>query len=208
MPPIPATPGTPRDPIYDVLFVLYKLLDATRAKTPASISVTSQLPDELLEALSRPLPTPSISIPPIPPYPVPPSAEAIATAIALTLPKTREAEIIKLLDTLSKKINALAYGGGGGSSDLVTLRDSEDSSRRLRIDTDGVITTKSPDLEVRLDYAGRSDTNPVYVGRAAPATPSSSPWSVQRLEYDANSRLTRVQVLSGPWDSRTTLNWS
>lgn len=205
---MPPTPLTTRDPIYDVLLVLYKLLDATRSQTPASISVTSKLPDELLEALTRPTPAPSISIPPIPPYPIPPSAEAIAAAIALILPKTREAEILKLLDTLSKKINALAYGGGGGSSDLVTLRDSEESSRRLRIDPDGVITTKSPDQEVRLDYASRSDTNPVYVGRAIQGTPPTSPWSVQRLEYDANSRLTRVQVLPGPWDNRATLTWS
>lgn len=64
------------------------------------------------------------------------------------------------------------------------------------------------DYETRLDYAGRTDANPVYVGKAAQGAATTTTWVVQRLEYDASGRLTRAQVLQGPWDNRAALAWS
>lgn len=65
-----------------------------------------------------------------------------------------------------------------------------------------------PAADTRLDYAGRPDGNPVYVGKAPQGTGAGSPgWEIRRLEYDASGRLVRSQTLTGTWNYRTTLAW-
>ena len=64
------------------------------------------------------------------------------------------------------------------------------------------------DYETRLDYSTRLDGNPVYVGKHANGTSTTSTtWTVQKLTYDSLSRLTRAQVLSGSWSGRAALGW-
>lgn len=65
------------------------------------------------------------------------------------------------------------------------------------------------DYEVRLDYDVRTDSNPVYVGKASNASATSDGvWSVQKLSYDSDGRVERVQVLDGSiWDDRASLGW-
>lgn len=70
------------------------------------------------------------------------------------------------------------------------------------------------DSEKRLDYASRTDDNPVYIGFAeyqfnsegtvVPTTDVST-WIIQKLTYDASDRITRIEVRRGTWDARTTL---
>jgi YD repeat-containing protein len=65
------------------------------------------------------------------------------------------------------------------------------------------------DYETRLDYAARTDGNPVYIGKNTQAAATSSAgWTIQKLDYDSLGRLTRAQVLTGSWDNRSTLGWS
>lgn len=65
------------------------------------------------------------------------------------------------------------------------------------------------DYRTLLDYSTRLDGNPVYVGlNAQAAAQSDSTWTVMRLSYDASSRLTDKQVLTGAWSARTTLGWT
>lgn len=65
-------------------------------------------------------------------------------------------------------------------------------------------------VESRLDYDGRLDGNPVYVGAANQGTATASAdWTVQKLEYDVSARLTRKQViLDAVWDDRASLGWT
>lgn len=70
------------------------------------------------------------------------------------------------------------------------------------------------DSEKRLDYDTRTDDNPVYIGFAEyqfiSATESITPsttdiWIVQKLTYDSENRVTRIQVARGAWDDRVSL---
>lgn len=93
---------------------------------------------------------------------------------------------------ISDRIGALSSPASGSvNAQLATLQRS----------TDG-------DNEVRLDYDVRTDSNPVYIGRALPGTgTSSATWTIKRFTYDASARATRIQVLVGAWDSRAGLGW-
>lgn len=63
--------------------------------------------------------------------------------------------------------------------------------------------------QIRLDYDGRSDDNPVYVGYATAGTASSdSDWMILKFTYDGSDRVTLVQIAYGAWDSRTGLTYS
>lgn len=65
------------------------------------------------------------------------------------------------------------------------------------------------DMESRMDYGARTDGNPEYLGKNLQGTATSaSSWVVQKFSYDASSRPTRVQVLTGVWNDRATLGWT
>lgn len=85
------------------------------------------------------------------------------------------------------------------------------------IQIDG-ITGQPVDLtnvRIELDYAGRSDSQPVYIGYAAPGTLTSSPyWKIARHTYDGSDRLIRKEWAEGTakfthaYDDRATLSYS
>lgn len=79
------------------------------------------------------------------------------------------------------------------------------TSTEIANDVGNPIPVASPIRDALLDYAERTDGNPVYVGDAIPGTLTSSPgWNVLRLEYDVNNRLIRKRVrLNISWDNRT-----
>lgn len=57
----------------------------------------------------------------------------------------------------------------------------------------------------RLDYAGRSDDSPVYVGfNIRGAATSDTTWILQKLTYDGSSRVTLVQIAIDAWDNHDT----
>jgi hypothetical protein len=56
-----------------------------------------------------------------------------------------------------------------------------------------------------LDYDVRTDSNPVYVGfNFRGAATSATNWVLQKLTYDASSRVTMVQVAIDSWDNHAT----
>lgn len=73
-------------------------------------------------------------------------------------------------------------------------------------------------LRIELDYAGRTDCQPVYVGYAEPGLLTSDPsWKIMFLEYDGtldDGCLIRRTWADGDtfydnvWDNRTTLLYS
>lgn len=72
-------------------------------------------------------------------------------------------------------------------------------------------------LTVQLDYAGRTDGQPVYVGFAPPSKLTSDPsWKIMQLLYDAfpSGNLTSRLWADGDtkfdnvWDDRVSLTYS
>lgn len=136
-----------------------------------------------------------------------PSADEIARAIAAVIAPHPEAtpggaealdavaRALEKLDFRLKGMGTQAYGGGS-----VTFAPGQ-------LDSLATAVTGVAMFESRLDYAGRIDGQPVYVGRAAPGTATSAAWTVEKVTYDVTNYPTRKQVLTGPWDDRATLNW-
>lgn len=124
-----------------------------------------------------------------------------ADLVATTQAGTVEAlsSVVDELKILSKKINAFAVGGSGGSKNVIV-----DSGIISAITQPVTTIEQASTQEQRLDYDTRTDGNPVYVGNApAGSAPSVSAWRVQRLTYDSSARLARLQVQSGiAWDNR------
>jgi hypothetical protein len=85
---------------------------------------------------------------------------------------------------------------------LQSVVDQTDALEPLLADVKRAVT----DYESRLDYAGRADGNPVYIGKNVQAAlTSTGTWTIQKLDYDTNNRLTRAQVQTGAWDNRAVL---
>lgn len=73
---------------------------------------------------------------------------------------------------------------------------------------DGSLQTRAVDLRTILDYDGRTDGNPVYVGvNAQAALVGDATWYIKKLFYDASARLVDVQILIGAWSGRAALGW-
>lgn len=70
----------------------------------------------------------------------------------------------------------------------------------------------------QVDYAGRSDGQPVFIGWAAPGSATSDPvWKITKFTYDGGGNvLTRLWAVNGTgkaffdqvWDSHTTLTYT
>jgi hypothetical protein len=116
--------------------------------------------------------------------------------------------IRELMGEVKTTNTRIGHIGGGGGPSVVGLNDA--SGNRLRLSPSGaILTTRETVEETRLDYDTRTDHNPVYAGKAPQGTATTSPdWTIQLLTYDISARLIRAQVLTGAWDSRTTLNWN
>lgn len=63
------------------------------------------------------------------------------------------------------------------------------------------------DYRKRIDWD--ADGQPIYVGlNAQAALGIDATWTIQRITWNASGQPIDVQVLTGAWDSRTTLGWS
>jgi len=61
----------------------------------------------------------------------------------------------------------------------------------------------------RIDYDGRSDDNPVYVGfNVSGKIASDTNWVIQKVTYDVSNRVTLVQVATDSWDNRGSALYS
>lgn len=68
-------------------------------------------------------------------------------------------------------------------------------------------------MSLEIDYVG--GTNPIYMGNAAPGTPTSSAlWKIVKLSYDGNNNVTSILYAGGSpsfnqvWDNRASLSYS
>jgi hypothetical protein len=60
-----------------------------------------------------------------------------------------------------------------------------------------------------LDYDVRTDSNPVYVGfNFRGAATSDTNWVLQKLTYDASSRVTIVQIAIDSWDNHASATYT
>lgn len=103
------------------------------------------------------------------------------------------------LDTVETRLNVLATEATLGS-----LLSAVDALEALTVDVKRSVT----DQRILMDYAARTDGNPVYIGKALQATATSGSWVIQRITYDGSNRATDVQVLVGSWDNRSGLGWA
>lgn len=60
-----------------------------------------------------------------------------------------------------------------------------------------------------LDYGGRSDANPIYVGYNIMGQGTGAlTWIIQALTYDGSNRVTQIQIAIGAWSNRTNLTYT
>lgn len=92
--------------------------------------------------------------------------------------------------------------GGAALGELAGVSD-----RPLASGIHGLATRPVADRTL-LDYDGRLDGNPVYVGsNGQAALVAGTNWVVKKLFYDSLSRLVDAQVLTGSWTGRAALAW-
>ena len=61
----------------------------------------------------------------------------------------------------------------------------------------------------KMDYDGRADDQPVYVGSVVYGTATSaSGWRIAKLTYDGSDRVTDVSLAEGTWDGRAALSYA
>lgn len=137
--------------------------------------------------------------------------EELAAAIAAQLAPRNEDALALTLEKISSSLEQIEWASrapnavvGGG---VMNLPPHMVSNNALMV-TDPDVKRGITDFESRLDYAGRTDDQPVYVGRASSGTATSSGvWVVEKVTYDGSDRPTRKQVLTGAWDNRASLSW-
>jgi len=63
-------------------------------------------------------------------------------------------------------------------------------------------------FQTKIDYAGRTDDNPVYIGKSSRGSSTSEKnWVIYLITYDVSNRIDTIQVATGAWDSRTDLTY-
>ena len=64
-------------------------------------------------------------------------------------------------------------------------------------------------MQKRMDYVARTDSQPVYVGFAPKGLAERiDGWLLYYLEYDGSNRLTKLTVAYGNWTNRATESYS
>jgi hypothetical protein len=116
------------------------------------------------------------------------------------------ADVAKHLERMNRKVSALSAMPAVTAPPNVTIDGGTlDSIRQpVTFDPNTVMTTKVREHRLLLDYSTRLDSNPVYVGSAAPgSSETAAVWLVKRLGYDATARLIQVDVRDGiAWTDR------
>lgn len=83
----------------------------------------------------------------------------------------------------------------------------------LGFDGQNLQKQNADNLATQLDYNGGS--NPIYIGLAAPGTPTSSAlWQIRKLTFDGSNNPTAIQYANGSpnfdqiYDNRASLSYS
>lgn len=70
------------------------------------------------------------------------------------------------------------------------------------------ITEIPSNMQKRLNYGSRTDSNPVYVGFAPRGLAEGDDgWLLYYLQYDTSNRLTSLTVAYGDWTNRATATY-
>lgn len=109
----------------------------------------------------------------------------------------------QIADAVSGQKTTIIGGGGGGGR----LRNTNNTEiNPATEDTLADIKRGITDQETRFDYGARTDSSPVYIGKADDGTATTeTTWTIQKLTYDASDRVTRIEVGAGAWDDRSTM---
>lgn len=71
------------------------------------------------------------------------------------------------------------------------------------------VTEVGNDSQTLMDYAARSDDQPVYVGTGARGLATSADgWLIKKFTYDGSDRPTVIQNAVGTWDGRAALTYT
>jgi hypothetical protein len=69
--------------------------------------------------------------------------------------------------------------------------------------------SSAPPYQQQFDYAGRTDSQPVYIGWATPGVATSDPkWKIRRFSYNSDGSVSQIQFANGDvgfqqiWDNR------
>lgn len=139
--------------------------------------------------------------------PPPPSAEDIAQALASRLVFPQPTDVTPLLNKVAETLARVDKRRGDVPNMMfgngVTIKNKTDNPVPVTFDAAEILTTSVQTRETRLEYTG-TETNPTYVGEAAPGTAiSAASWTVKKLTFDASNRTTRIQVQTDiAWDNR------
>lgn len=136
-----------------------------------------------------------------------PSADEIARALASVLAPQAElapvSELVEALRLLNHRLQGLGGGvaraSGGGA---VTL------SPNQTVGVTGSVTTASAPSRTLFDYDVRTDSQPVYLGKATYNAAATDPvWTITKSRYEsatADARLMEMDTrISTAWSSRT-----
>lgn len=191
----------------DQLLAAIRDIDPSVTVMPAPVDLSAVV-DSIgqLQAYLGSLPVPQVNVPSN--LSVAPTEGAIFDV--------RNVEPIRLDDATVKALKSAAgatqqaarvMSSGGSYGPVVDkLGDLQDVLDNILTELGGSASGKAN----LLDYDGRTDGNPVYVGSAPQGTATSAAsWTVQRLEYDASSRLTiKQEITDAVWDDRASLSWA
>ncbi len=196
--PQPKSEPRPENPTLALLRELSAKLD----RQP-EVKVPSPPPVDLSPILHaiRNLPAPRVTTEPLN------TAELVAALKDALTVEVPSPDLSGLDALLKRTIEEMPRGGGGGSRAAVKVKDTNGRSvNPASEDTLSAIRAGLPaDYTKKLDYDGRADSNPVYVGMALTGIDDDGEWTIQKLTYDGASRLTQVQVSSGAWSDRASL---
>lgn len=69
-----------------------------------------------------------------------------------------------------------------------------------------ILIAESLTWEIRYDYAGRADGQPVYIGYVIPGTVTSiEAWLIHKFTYNGDGFITQRQVVTDKaWDNRSS----
>lgn len=191
-----APPPTPTEQKLDALADLLKMV----ASAVASIDTRPVVDTSAFVDAIKQIPQPKVEVQSAAPTTL--DVQELRDALTVNVDSPDLSGLGKLL---KQTINELPRGGGGGPSTVgvknVKGKAVNPATDEMLADIKRAVT----DFETRMDYDAGG--NLMYAGKAPQGTATTGSWVVQKMSYTSGN-LTRVQVLTGAWDDRATLNWS
>jgi hypothetical protein len=193
------------------------MLDRVRTAVLESAGRTDDLLVALTEKMAAPVPAPVLPAPepvvvrePLPaPEIVIPDFSAVLRQVLSEIAESSERTersldaLVDHLEMLTEKVTqskpVMAVGSGRGDAAL------SDVDRGLLTDIKRAVS----DFSTKYDYDVRTDSNPVYIGKALTDTSTAaSTWVLIKFGYDGSDRPVDIEIRNGSWDDRASAGWS